>query len=470
MSSSLTTPRNGLTRALHTVTSVPFWAQTLIGLAVGVALGLLARAHNIGWLTTTLVTVGSTFITLLLTAVAPLVITALIVSITRLGKVANAARLAVKTLMWFAITALIAVILGLVIGLVTNPGAHTRLSVAGAHYSGNTGSWLDFLKGVVPGNILGLQAHTTTTAGVAGTSVSFNVLQLVVLGIVLGVAALKVGDAAKPFVDLSEAVLAVVQKALWWVIRLAPLGSAGLIGKAVTTYGWDGIKPLGVFVIDVYVGCLLVMFVVYPVMLRLHGLSARRFLAGAWPAITLGFVSRSSVGTMPLTEECTTRNLGVPQEYASFAVPLGATTKMDGCAAIYPAIAAILVAHLFGVQLTITSYLLIVFVSVVGSAATAGLTGSVVMLTLTLGTLGLPIEGVALLIAIDPILDMMRTATNVAGQALVPTLVAKEEGILDLDRYNARHGNRRTALDDVAHTRVTPHPATADEQPVSVGA
>ena len=112
------------------------------------------------------------------------------------------------------------------------------------------------------------------------------------------------------------------------------------------------------------------------------------------------------------------------------------TTKMDGCAAIYPALAAITVAQLFDIQLGLQHYVLIAFVAVVGSAATAGLTGAIVMLTLTLSTLGLPLEGVGLLLAIDPILDMARTATNVAGQSLIPTIVAKRNGILDEDVYN----------------------------------
>ena len=110
---------------------------------------------------------------------------------------------------------------------------------------------------------------------------------------------------------------------------------------------------------------------------------------------------------------------------------------MDGCAAIYPALAAIFIAQIFDVQLGIGDYLLIAFVSVIGSAATAGLTGATVMLTLTLSTLGLPLEGVGLLMAIDPILDMIRTATNVAGQALVPVIVSAREKILDHDAYNA---------------------------------
>jgi Na+/H+-dicarboxylate symporter len=219
------------------------------------------------------------------------------------------------------------------------------------------------------------------------------------------------------------------------VILLAPIGTLGLIGKAVATYGWESLSSLGVFAGSVYAGLVLVLFVVYPILLRSHGLGVRRFFAGAWPAIQLAFVSRSSIGTLPVTERVAEQNLGVPRSYASFAVPLGATTKMDGCAAIYPALASIFVAQFFHVHLSLTDYLLIVVVSVIGSAATAGVTGAVVMLTLTLSTLGLPLAGVGLLLAIDPILDMGRTAVNVAGQALVPTIVAKREGILDLARY-----------------------------------
>ena len=295
------------------------------------------------------------------------------------------------------------------------------------------------MKSLVPGNILGLDVSSSaTTSGAAvqvSSSLSFNVLQVVVIGIALGAAALAVGTPADPFIKVSRAGLEIFQKLTWWVIRLSPVGSAGLIGKAVATYGWNLVKPLGVFTLDVYVGCLIVLFVVYPALLALHGLRPSRFFAGAWPAIQLGFVSRSSIGTLPVTQASTV-SLGVPEEYASFAVPIGATTKMDGCAAVYPALAAITVAQLFGVPLHVSDYLLIAFVSVVGSAATAGLTGAFVMLTLTLSTLGLPLEGAGLLLAIDPILDMMRTATNVAGQALVPVLVARRNRILDVARYN----------------------------------
>ncbi len=423
---------------------VPFAAQVLLALVVGIGLGLLARSMGTvdgsyvdgalvpgtdqNWLTSTLTTIGNTFVGLLRAIVVPLVVTAIIVSIANLKQVSNAARLAGQTLLWFAVTALIAVSIGIGLGLLTRPGDHSSVSGQLATYEGTSGSWWDFLTGLVPANFLGLE-------GDGDGGVSFNILQLIVVSIAVGIAALKVGDAAEPFLSVTRSALAVVQKVLWWVILLAPIGTVGLIGKAVASYGWDSLGSLGVFVGAVYGGLVLVLFVVYPVLLTLHGLSPRRFYAGAWPAIQLAFVSRSSIGTLPVTERVTEQALGVPRSYASFAVPLGATTKMDGCAAIYPALAAIFVAQFFDVPLSLTDYLLIVVVSVIGSAATAGVTGAVVMLTLTLSTLGLPLAGVGLLLAIDPILDMGRTAVNVAGQALVPTIVAKREGILDEERY-----------------------------------
>ena len=424
---------------LARLSRVPFGAQILIALVLGVVLGVVARGMGEGsWLTGTLDVVGSTFVDLLRVAVPPLVFTAIVVTIAQLRQVANAARLATRTLTWFGITSLIAVVIGIGLGLIVNPGRGVVLDTASAEAPSTRGSWTDFLTGLVPANALGAGVDVDVQDG--SGSLSFNVLQIVVLAIVVGVAALRVGEKAEPFLTFTSSALAIVQKVLWWIIRLAPVGTLGLLGNAVASYGWDLLAPLATFTAAVYVGCALVLFGVYPLLAWAHGLNPLKFFSGAWPAIQLAFVSRSSVGTMPLTQRVTEQNLGVPREYASFAVPIGATTKMDGCAAIYPALAAIFVAQVFGVQLDVADYLLIVFVSVVGSAATAGLTGAVVMLTLTLSTLGLPLAGVGLLLAIDPVLDMMRTATNVAGQALVPTIVAKREGILDLDRYRAPRG------------------------------
>jgi Na+/H+-dicarboxylate symporter len=424
-----------------------FGFQVLAGMALGLGLGLLARqlgseAGQAGHgLSEALRLAGSTFVQLLRVLVPPLVFTAIVASIANLRQLQNAAALVWRTLLWFAATALIAVTIGIVLGLVLKPGLNTTVAAAVAEAPHTSGSWLDFLTGLVPSNMLGLAASTTLAEDGAKTTLSFNVLQIVVISLVTGIAALKSGAAAEPFLAFNASALAIVRKILWWVIRLTPIGTIGLFGNAVAHYGWDALAQLGAFAVAVYVGLGLVMFVVYPTLLAVNGLNPLKFFAGAWPAIQLGFVSRSSIGTLPVTQTVAESALGVPRSYAAFAVPLGATTKMDGCAAIYPAVAAIFVAQFYNVPLALSDYFLIVFVSVIGSAATAGLTGAVVMLTLTLSTLGLPLEGVGLLLAIDPILDMGRTATNVAGQALVPTLVAKQQGMLDMEIYNAASGD-----------------------------
>ncbi|WP_196837075.1 dicarboxylate/amino acid:cation symporter [Zhihengliuella flava] len=420
-----------------------FGPQVIAALVVGVVLGLIAKAtgstaDDPNALGQTLQIIGSSYVSLLRTAVIPLIFFAIIASIANLSQVSNAARLAWKTLLWFMITALIAVVIGIALGTIFQPGVGTGQETP-AGYEGGTGSWLGFLQGLIPANYLGLDVSAGFSADEqsVSTRVNFNVLQIIVVAIAVGIAALKVGAAADPFLSFARSTLAIIQKVLWWIIRLAPLGTIGLLGNATATYGWDTIGALGQYTLAIYVGLAAVLFIVYPILLKVSGLSFRKYFAGAWPAIQLAFVSRSSVGTLPLSQRVTERNLGVPSGYASFAVPLGATTKMDGCAAIYPAISAIFVAQFFNVDLNIIHYLLIVLVSVIGSAATAGTTGATVMLTLTLTTVGLPLEGVALLLAVDPILDMGRTAVNVAGQILVPTIVAKREGLLDEDVYNA---------------------------------
>ena len=424
-----------------------FSVQIVLGLIIGVVLGGIAAAmgpNGVGedappnWLAATLGEIGSSYVGLLKLLVVPLVVTAVISSIARLREVANAARLALQTLLWFAITAFASVLVGIGVGLVTRPWLTGGVTAEAAKEPTYMGSWTAFLTGLLPENIfgLGVRVSGSVDSGFTG-SASINVLQILVLSIAFGIAALKVGEKADGFINFTESALAVVQKVLWWIIRLAPIGTAALIGHAIVDYGWASLASLGTFTAALYVGLLIVWAVIYPLILKLNGLPIGAFYRNVWPVITLGFVTRSSMGVMPVTQQVTERNLGVPRSYSSFAVPLGATTKMDGCAAVYPALASIFVAQFYGIDLSITQYLLIIFVSVLGSAATAGTTGATVMLTLTLSTLGLPLAGVGLLLAVEPIVDMGRTALNVTGQALVPAVVAKRENILDREVYDA---------------------------------
>ena len=421
--SSAAPPRSGNRRTLL------FGLLVLAGLVLGAVLGVIAKATEAEWLVTTLDTIGTVFTSLLQFTVIPLVFTAIVVGFTSLrglGGARTATRLGGKTLLWFGITSFIAVLIGIAVGLISGAGSgvtvtpsETALEKIAAR---DQGDWLTVLNGLVPENIVSAFAEG-------------EVLQVVFVAVLVGVATFALGDKAAPFVAVNRAVFDIIQKLLGWIIRLAPLGVLGLIGTAFATYGNEFVRPLLSLIIAVYVASALVLFVVYPVLLRfVGGVNPLTFYAKAWTALQFAFVSRSSGATLPLSRQ-TAVNLGVEPGYAGFAVPLGTTTKMDGCAALYPAIATIFIANLFGYSLSFWQYVGIVAVAVFGAFATAGTTGWFTMLTLTLSTIGLPPEliatGVAIVFGIDPILDMIRTATNVAGQITVPVLVARGEGLLD---------------------------------------
>ncbi|WP_433873078.1 dicarboxylate/amino acid:cation symporter [Saccharopolyspora sp. CA-218241] len=406
-----------------------FAVAVLASLVLGALLGWLARAVDATWLITALDTIGTTFKNLLTFTVLPLIFTAIVVGINSLRSVGGgrtAARLGGRTALWFALTSLIAVLIGLVIASLLQPGRglvlrpdQQNLDSVGER---TAGSWLDLINGLVPQNLVAAFAEGET-------------LQVVFVSLIVGAAAYSLGDKAEPFVRFNQSAFDVIQRVLGWIIRLAPIGTLGLIGHAVATYGNEFFLPLFKLTGGVYLACALVLFGVYPLLLRFVAkVGPGRFFAKTWTVLQFAFVSRSSSATLPLSRQAVV-DLGVDRSYANFAVPLATTTKMDGCAAIYPAIASIFIANMFGIELGVVQYLTIIAVAVFGAIATAGVTGWFTMLTLTLAALGFPAEvvatGIAIAYAVDPILDMMRTMTNVAGQMVVPTVVARREGLLD---------------------------------------
>ena len=190
---------------LSSLKRIPFWVQIIAGLVLGVALGLVARSGDVAWLATTLTTVGELFVQLLKLAVPPLVFTAVVASIANLRGVTNAARLAGRTLLWFMVTSLLAVVVGLSLGLLTSPGRGVTLDTGSASAPSHVGTWTDFLTGIIPTNPV-------------GAFVEGNVLQIVFLGAVVGAAALQLGAKAEPFLGFMRSMLAVIQQVLWWII------------------------------------------------------------------------------------------------------------------------------------------------------------------------------------------------------------------------------------------------------------
>ncbi len=406
-----------------------FGTTVIIALVLGALLGVIAKRTGAGTLLAFLSTIGTLFTNLLQLTVLPLVFTAIVIGISSLhtlGGPKTAARLGGKTLLWFATTSLIAVLIGITIGLLGQPGRGVVVTPDLANVqkaaTKDRGSWLTLVHIVVPDNVV-----TAFSKG--------EVLQVVFLALLVGLASYHLKERAEPFVAINRVAFDITQRLLGWIILFAPIGVLGLIGTAFATYGNQFVRPLISLIVAVYLGALVVLFVVYPLLLRFVGkISPIRFFGKAWTALQFAFVSRSSAATLPLSRQ-TAINLGVAPDYAAFAVPLGTTTKMDGCAAVYPAIATIFIANLSGIALGLWQYVAIAMIAVFGALATAGATGWFTMLTLTLSTVNFPPQviatGLAIVIGIDPILDMIRTATNVAGQITVPILVARGEGLLD---------------------------------------
>ncbi|HEX5663661.1 MAG TPA: cation:dicarboxylase symporter family transporter, partial [Xanthomonadaceae bacterium] len=280
-----------------------------------------------------------------------------------------------------------------------------------------------------------------------------SILPVIFFAALLGFAMVKLGErvagARKLVSEMSEVMIQVTR----FVLEVTPIGTFGLIAALVGAYGFDKLLPLGKFVIALYVACAIMIVVVYSALLLVHGLNPLKFFRGAAPGMQVAFVSSSSFASIPAAMRSITHNLGVEKNYASFAVPLGASIKMDGCGAIYPALCALFISQYTGTPLSADQYFIVMLASVLGSFGTAGVPGTaVIMATVVLSAAGLPLETIGYLYAIDRVLDMMRTMTNVTGQMLVPVLVARETGLLDRQVYEAASSNVGMVEGEVAES------------------
>ncbi|HYO53030.1 dicarboxylate/amino acid:cation symporter [Archangium sp.] len=399
---------------------IPFWKRVLGAFVLGAAVGW-GVGPPAGPLFQPL---GTLYVTLIKMVATPLVFFAVINAVANLHGQKSVAALGGRTFLWFAATAALAVVVALGVAHLMQPGRGLgSLTLAEGYTPREVPTPVQVLLDVVPANPFKALADG-------------KLLQVIVFAALVGFALVKLGEKAARVRALAGEANEVMIQITRFVLEFTPLGTFGLIAALVGAYGFERLLPLGTFVLALYLACALHVVGVYGGLLLLHGLHPLRFFRGAFPAMQVAFVSSSSFASLPVSLRCAVHNLGVKQEYAAFAVPLGATIKMDGCGAIYPALTAVFVAQYFGLELSASQYFIILLASVLGSFGTAGVPGTaVVMVTLVLSSAGLPLQGIGYIIAIDRVLDMMRTLTNVTGQMLVPVLVAKEEGLLDLDVY-----------------------------------
>ena len=429
---------------------IKFWKRVVLGFVLGALAGWLLGADAklwFGWL-------GDLYVTLIKMIAVPLVFFAVISAVSALSGQKSMAALGGRTFLWFAITAMLAVMVGLGAGWLMQPGSGVgQLAVADNWKPRDVPSVMQVLLDIVPGNVFyaltGIGMRTNAAGETVLAAGRGSILPVIFVAGLIGFAIVKLGEkvaeARKLASQLSEIWIQITR----YVLEMTPLGTFGLIAALVGTYGFEKLLPLGSFVIALYVACAFHIVVVYSGLLLAHGLNPVKFFRGAFPAMQVAFVTSSSFAAMPMSLRTVSDNLGVNRDYASFAVPLGASIKMDGCGAIYPALCAVFISQYMGIDLSLNQYLIIALASVLGSFGTAGVPGTaVVMATVVLTAAGLPLETIGYLYAIDRVLDMMRTLTNVTGQVLVPVLVAKQTGMLERDVYEG-HKRSSVASDNV---------------------
>jgi Na+/H+-dicarboxylate symporter len=390
-------------------------------MVLGVIVGLLLGKDAV-WLKP----IGDLFVSAIKMLIVPLVFCSLIVGTTSMKDSTTMGRIGIKAIVLYLGTTAIAISIGLAMGHFFAPGAGMNLIADPITAEAATAAptLVQTLLALIPSNPVSALS-------------SGNILQIIVFALFLGVSLALIGDKGKPAIAVFSSLAEAMYKLTEIVMSFAPYGVFALIAWVAGTYGVEILGNLVWVVLAVYVGCLLHIYLFYGVTIKLLGrLSPAHFFKGITNAQAIAYTTSSSAGTLPASLDAAQNQLGVKKGISSFVLPLGATINMDGTA-LYQGVCALFVAQAFGIDLSMADYATIVVTATLASIGTAGVPGAgLIMLSLILNTVGLPMEGIAIVAGIDRVLDMARTAVNVSGDLMVTTLIAKSEEQLDEDIYN----------------------------------
>lgn len=407
------------------------WKKILIGMLLGVATGALMGPDA-----EMFKPIGTLFINAIKMLIVPLVFCSLVVGVTSMQDTRKMGRIGLKSVILYLLTTAVAISLGLGLATLFTPGSGLNMVVTETAAVGKDAPTLvQTLLNMIPQNPVGALA--------AG-----NILQIIVFALGLGIALTMCGEKAKPAIELFESLAEGMYKLTEIVMKLAPYGVFGLMAWVAGKYGLDILLPLIKVIAVVYLGCLIHVLVFYTGMISVLGrLNPMRYLKGIVNPAAVAFTTTSSSGSLPVSIKASREEMGVSKSISSFVLPLGATINMDGTA-LYQGVCALFIAQAFGIDLVFSDYVLIVMTSTLASIGTAGVPGAgLIMLSLVLTTVGLPIEGLAIVAGIDRILDMARTSVNVCGDLMVSVLVGKSENELDESIYNRAESKPVSAVE-----------------------
>ena len=415
--------------------------KIIIGLVLGLIFGVLAAANGWGGFTTNWIApFGKIFINLLKLIAVPLVLSSLITGVASLSDLKKLSRIGGKTITIYIVTTAISVTIGLVSVNLLKPGdtvpEDMKVKLQETYKSAASGKLeaadqikerrpLQPIVDMVPSNFF------------SSASNNRNMLQVVFVAIIIGIALIQIPkNKARPVLDFMEGINDLVIKLVDNIMLMAPIGVFALIADTITSVAGDNLNnvlellsALGFYMLAVIIGLIIQMVFTYTAVLKIFSnMSLKKFYQGIAPAQLLAFSTSSSGATLPVTMERCEEELGVSEEVSSFVLPLGATINMDGTA-LYQAVAAVFIAQTLGMDLTLGAQLTIVLTAVLASIGTAAVPGAgIIMLIIILEAIGVPSAGIALILGVDRILDMMRTVTNVTGDASVAVAVASSEG------------------------------------------
>lgn len=400
--------------------SMALWKKILIGMVLGGIVGAVMGPDA-----EVLKPIGTLFINAIKMLIVPLVFCSLVVGVTSMQDTRKMGRIGLKSVVLYLGTTAVAISIGLGLATVLTPGAGLDMAVTEAAPAAKEAPTLvQTLLNMIPKNPISALA--------AG-----NILQIIVFALGLGVALTLCGEKAEPAIKVFESLAEAMYKLTELVMKLAPYGVFGLMAWVAGKYGMDILLPLIKVIAVAYIGSIIHVLVFYSGMVSVLGrLNPVRYLKGLVNPAAVAFTTTSSSGTLPATIKAAREEMGVSKGISSFVLPLGATINMDGTA-LYQGVCALFIAQAFGIDLAFSDYLLIIMTSTLASIGTAGVPGAgLIMLSLVLTTVGLPIEGLAIVAGIDRILDMARTSVNVCGDLMVSVLVGKSEDELDEAVYN----------------------------------
>jgi Na+/H+-dicarboxylate symporter len=413
--------------------------QIFTAMIAGAAIGILINLHG-GWVPEgdgtaafldahvvngLLAVVGQGFMRLLTVLVVPLVFVSLVCGTAALEDVRRLGRIGAKSLGLYLLTTAMAISLAMGLALAAGPGRGFGLETGTTFEAAAPPPLTEVLIGLFPRNLIAAMAEG-------------HMLQVIVFAVLLGLAVNMSGDPGRRVLAVFADLNAVILRLVGIVMVLAPYGVFALIARTFAGEGLDAFRPLLGYFAVVLAALLLQGLVVYPVLLRvLAGLRPFVFLRKLREVHLFAFSTASSNATIPVTLRTVETRLGVPNSIAAFTVPLGATINMDGTAIMQGA-ATVFIAQAYGIALGTGDILTVILTATLASIGTAGVPGvGLVMLGMVLTQVGLPVEGIALIIGIDRLLDMVRTAVNVTGDAMVSCIVAKSENCLDGEVYES---------------------------------